>query len=476
MDEQQNTNPRPVNPRRRKRTKMDIFKESYLPVLIAGFTLIFIIVTIVGAAIQGSKRKQLEEEAAVEASIAAQQEQQRLEEEVSQLLATAATHADNYDFDAAIATLRSFSGDSTQFPQLGTMLRQYQDTQNTMVCWNDPGKVVNLSFQLLIADPIRAFADELYGTAYNRNFVTTEEFRLILDQLYRNGYVLVSLDDILTVTETEEGSSFTAKELYLPAGKKPLILTQTHVNYNLFMTDGDGDKIPDKNGAGFASKLILDGSGALVNEYIDRDGNTLTGEYDLVPILNSFLRENPDFSYQGAKAIIAVTGYDGLFGYRTNAEAKERLDTDSYNREVEGAKQIAQALREDGFDIACYTFENVGYGDMSLTQIQYDLQRWKDEVVPILGNVDILAFAQLSDIGDQTPYSGEKFHELMGAGFRYYLGFCQNGASWASVHADHFRQARIMVTGSNLKHQPGWFNGILDPILVLSSTRGEIPQ
>ena len=149
---------------------------------------------------------------------------------------------------------------------------------------------------------------------------------------------------------------------------------------------------------------------------------------------------------------------------------------DAYNQEIDGAKRIAQALRQDGYDIACYTYENVGYGDMSLTQMQYDLQKWNDEVVPILGEVDIMAFAQISDISDQAPYSGEKYNELKNAGFRYYLGFCQEGTLWASAQPEYFRQARILVTGSNLKYNSSWFEGILDPIQILSSTRGDIPQ
>lgn len=475
MDEMQNNESRPVNPRRRKRTKMDIFKESYLPVIIAGLTFIFVLITIIGASVQGAKRRELKEQAEIEASIAAQEEEKRLNAEANQILAQASSYAAGYEYDKAIAVLESFSGKMENYPQLSAALQQYRDTKANLVLWDDPGKVLNLSFQLLIADPIRAFADENYGRAYNRNFVTTDEFRLILEQLYRSGYVLVSLDDIVELRETEEGSAYTARSLYLPAGKKPLILTQTHVNYNIFMTDGDGDRLPDKDGAGFASKLIQSG-GKLLNEYIDRDGNTVTGEYDLIPILNSFIEINPGFSYQGAKAIIAVTGYDGLFGYRTNPGAKEWLGSDAYTQEVENAKSIAQALRDDGFDIACYTYENIGYGDLSLTQMQYDLQRWNDEVVPILGTVDIMAFAQISDISDQTPYTGEKFTELMNAGFRYYLGFCQDGALWADAQPNYFRQARILVTGSNLKYNSQWFNGILDPIQILSSTRGDIPQ
>ena len=471
MDEMQNNNPRPVNPRRRRRTKMEIFKESYLPVIIVGVALIFILVTIIGSAIQSAKRRKISEEALQKPSDNSQQQDQQLAAEASQLIQQADALAAEYYYDEAIATVEGFSGRIADYPDLMAAFQRYCDLKAGCAAWDDPSKVLNLSFQILIVDPLRAFNDEVYGSSYNRNFITVEEFKEILDQLYEGGYVLISKDDIV---ESSNGT-FQAKTLYLPEGKKPLILTQNQVNYYTYMVDGNGDHLPDQNGDGFASKLILDESGKLVNEYIDKNGNTLTGEYDLIPILNSFIAQHPDFSYQGAKAIISVSGSDGLFGYRTNPSAKQWLK-DQYNQEVEGAKKIADALRNDGYEIACYTYDNISYGNKSLTQVQEDLKSWKDEVTPILGNVDILVFAQENDLTENTPYSGDKFDALMDAGFRYYFGFCQNGKLWADVQSNYFRQARIMVKGASLKYNSGWFTGILKPIEILSNTRGTIPQ
>lgn len=474
MDEMQNQENRPVNPRRRKRTKAEIFKETYLPAIIAAAALLFILVCIIGSAVQKSQRnKQAEEYAAQQQAQQEAEERRRLNAEAVTVLNEANAYAANYNYADALLALENFSGDMADFPQLKDAYNRYNDALSTLVVWDDPGKVINLSFQLLIADAQRAFADKNYGTSYNRNFVTTDEFRLILQQLYDNGYILVSLDDIVSV---DPDGGYTAKTYYLPEGKKPLILTQTHVNYNIFMTDGNGDKLPDKDGAGFASKLILDESGKLTNSYVDAQGNTLTGEYDLIPILESFIAAHPDFSYNGAKAIIAVTGYDGLFGYRTNPGASKWLGADAYQEEIEGAKAIAKALQENGYDIACYTYQNVAYGKMSLSQMQADLNKWNDEVVSILGNIDILAYAQISDISGQGVYSGEKYDALTNAGFRYFLGFCNNGAPWADATENYFRQARILVTGSNMAYHADWFEGIFDPDAVLSTSRGTIPK
>ena len=467
----ENSYVRPANPRRRRRTKMEIFKESYLPVLIAGVALIFILVTIIGSAVQGAQRRKLKAQATQPAENTQVQDQQ-LTQEAAQLILQADALAAEYYYDEAIEVVESFSGRIADYPDLMAAFQRYCDLKGNSVAWDDPSKVLNLSFQVLIVDPIRAFSNESYSTSYNRNFVTVEEFKIILDQLYEGGYVLVSKDDIVQVGAD---GTFSAKTLYLPEGKKPLILTQNQVNYYTYMVDGDGDNLPDKNGSGFANKLVVDAAGNLVNEYIDKNGNTLTGEYDLIPILNSFIKAHPDFSYQGARAIISVSGSDGVFGYRTNPAAKDWLK-DKYDQEVENAKKVAQALRDSGYELGCYTYDNTSFGKASLSAIQEELRLWKEEVTPIIGEVDIFVFAQENDLTDNTPYSGDKFQALMDAGFRYYVGFCQNGTIWADVQQDYFRQARIMVKGASLKYDSSWFNGILKPVEILSSTRGTIPN
>jgi hypothetical protein len=195
--------------------------------------------------------------------------------------------------------------------------------RSQLVAWSDPAKVTHLSLQMLIADPARAYQDAQYGEKFLRNFLNTEEFAVILEKLYSAGYVLVNIDDVYVSTTLADGTiGYQNNTIYLPSGKRPCILTQTNVNYHTYLTNSDSDKLPDAGGRGFASKLTFDANGQLTCEYVDSNGQVLTGDYDMIPILNKFIAAHPDFSYQGAKAVIAVTGYDGLFGYRTNSEAE----------------------------------------------------------------------------------------------------------------------------------------------------------
>ena len=470
MDQQQ-------YPRRRQKTKEQIFKEQYLPLIIAGAALVLILVFIIGAISRSVEKNKWKRQAQEAANQTQAEELERLNQEAYQLMSQAAAMAENYDYDGAIAKLDTFSGDVTQFPQLVNKRDEYVLSKSQLVAWDDPSQIVNLTFQMLIADPQRAFNDDMFSYSFTRNFLTTAEFSSVLDELYSYGYILVSLDDFIVRTETENGTTYSTKTLYLPKGKKPLILTQTNVNYHTYLTDGDGDKLPDKGGCGFASKLILDENGKLTNEYVDANGQTHIGPYDMVPILNEFVEQHPDFSFRGAKAVIALTGYDGLFGYRTNPGAKSTFGTDAYELEVENAGKIAQALRDSGYTLACYTYENDSYKDFTAVQIKADMNGWVNEVEPILGKIDVFVFAQNGDIADpNTPYSGDKYTILHDIGFGIFLGFTKEGQSWVYESVDYIRQGRLTLSPNTLKYYSVWFEGILDADDILDPSRIEIPM
>lgn len=60
------------------------------------------------------------------------------------------------------------------------------------------------------------------------------------------------------------------------------------------------------------TKLIVDDKGKIRNEYVEDDGSVSVGDYDMVPLIDRFVEKHPDFSYRGAKGILALTGYNGI--------------------------------------------------------------------------------------------------------------------------------------------------------------------
>ena len=454
--------------RRRKMTRERIIKEVYLPPAILVLTLI-LMVTFIGTSIGRSIRINKEQQAAIQASQEAASN--ALAREAELLIAKANELAKGYDYDGALAMLETFPADKSEYQGLLDAYNAYTQAKAQLKPFDSAATIPNLSFHCLIADPARAFTDKEYGNSYNQNYVTIDEFSKILEQLYANNYVLVDFDSFIVETVGEDGKvTYSTQPIYLPEGKKPFMLTETLVNYELFTIDSDGDWEADKGGDGFASKLVVK-DGKIVNEYVDAQGNVLYGAYDLVPILENFIAAHPDFCYQGARAILAVSGEDGVFGYRTMLSAKTKKGEDYYNQQVAGAKAIAQALRDAGYTIACYTYSNVGYGDISATKIQVDLDNWKKEVKPVLGDVPILVYAKSSDISADGNYEGGKYNVLKSEGFRYFINSAN--VPYAEITVNYVRQSRIMVTGKQMTTKADIFSSYFNAKSVLNELRGK---
>lgn len=455
MENTNQTPPRQPNPRRRKRDPKRIFMESYLPVIIF-VAILFLVVLLIISSCTGKKQRQ---EDARKSSIAAQQAEDEKQSahavEAQKCIESAKALANTYDFEGAVAALDSFTGNIYDFDEMLILRDSYETTMENLVEFT-PDQVVNLSVHVLIAEADRAFSDKNYGSSYKKNFITTDEFSNLLEQLYANGYVLVGMDDLVTETSTDGNTAYTAKTVALPQGKKPLMLTQTQVNYYTYMVDPDGDGVADKNGAGFASRLILQ-NGELKNELVTAEGQTVTGNFDLVPILEDFLETHPDFSYRGARPILAVTGYNGIFGYR--------------NTTLSEVTPVLEELRSRGYTVAFYTYANSDYNASTVSEIEKEVTRWNENIVPVLGSTDVLVYARSADIATPGTYSGEKFNALQRLGFRYYLGFCTDGEPWFVADSTYIRQGRIIVSAANLQDNPEWFEGICDPSAVLVETR-----
>ena len=480
MEMQNNDTPRAVNPRRRKRSKFQIFKESYLPVIIVVLTICCLFVFILGSLSKNLGNDGASNEATTAPTTTTPTTStlsQQLLLEADGLLSQAAVLAADYDYAGAMALLETFSGNIDTHPALRSAHDEYKALHESMVAWA-PSQVVNLSIHMLIADPQRAFHDGDYGTlgdinystSYKKNFITTNEFSAILQQLYDNGYMLVSLSDLYT-QEYDASSGrmvYVEKTLLLPPGKTPVMLTETNANYYVYMVDSSWDNLPDENGDGFAYKLCY-GENGFYNEMINADGTLSTGAYDVVPILENFISAHPDFSYRGARAIIAMTGYDGVLGYRITST---RMSANALEAEKASAAAVVQALRDHGYEIACFTFDNLNYAEESAEKIKADLDSWK-AITDVIGPVDIMVLPKEGDIAtrDEEYNQNAKFNVMYNYGFTFYLG--SGETPWSQVSDRYVRHSRLMVTGSYLLNHPEWYQGLFSAASVLDAARVE---
>ncbi len=451
---------RPPVRRRRKKTKMQIFKETYLP-LVTLVGIILVVIGIIVGCVKLSNRAK-ERKAEQESSLAAQQEAERLAQEAAErgkkLLPQAEALAAQYDYDGAIALLSAFDGDPAQVPGMTEAIEKYRSEKNALVLWEDVGTIPHISFQALVAKPTLAFASGR-GDRYRSNHVTVDEFSAILQALYENGYVLVNLSDVAPNVADGSTSHFEAGQIYLPLGKKPLVLSQLPVNYGF------------PAGHGFAARLTVGADGRPTAEYVNSAGESETGAYDLVPLLDQFIDAHPDFSYRGAKAILAFTGSEGVLGYQTQPSAKDTLGEDAYRQEVAAAQKVAQALIADGYTLACFSYDYVAYGNVTLGEIEDDLSSWAAEIEPIVGKTDVLFYYSGSDIAGTEEYSGSRYDALHDAGFRYFCTLDNEVPAWLQVTNEYVRQARRTVNGSRLTESPELVADLFDAAKVVSKDR-----
>ena len=254
----------------------------------------------------------------------------------------------------------------------------------------------------------------------------------------------------------DENGNITAGEILLPPGKTPFVLSQDDVCYYHYM-DGDG----------FATKLVVDEEGKIRNEYVEDDGSVSVGDYDMVPLIDRFVEQHPDFSYRGAKGIVALTGYNGILGYRTDESYETRpadLDENkvqwldahpdfSLEKEREGAKKVADAMKAEGWEFASHTWGHQNVGQISLEKLQEDTEKFKKNVDPLIGGTDIIIFAFGTDITTEPEYSGDKFEYLKGQGYNY---FCNVDSSqyYVQIRDRYFRQGRRNLDGYRMYYNP----------------------
>ena len=149
----------------------------------------------------------------------------------------------------------------------------------------------------------------------NAWMTTVEEFDRITQQMYDNGYVFVRLRDLVVETKDENGNVTFAPNtnLMLPPDKRAVVLSVDDLSY-----------YHSYKPAGFPERLVLDDNGDVKCLYKTSDGKKHIGDYDVVPRLNTFLKKHPDGAYKGARGMIAMTGYNGVFGYRTDSDYEVR--------------------------------------------------------------------------------------------------------------------------------------------------------
>ena len=403
--------------------------------LIALAAVLVLILAVAGINIQRKQAKR----AAIKAEKAAEIESEEAALDAKRsVISQAETMAEGYDYDGAVALLQSQ-------PNAGT------DSELKSA-------IAKITAEKATTSAVRAFNTKLWSAfdiaGTNAWMTTIDEFDKIIQQLYDNGYVLIRMRDLVTQTTDADGTvHFTAnKSLMLPAGKKPIVLSVDDWSY-----------YHTYEGHGYADKAVLDKDGNVKCQYTDAKGKVSVGDYDVVPRLNTFCEKHPDFSYKGARGLIAMTGYNGVFGYRTDTAYKtgENLDDDqkawlkdhpdfNWDDEVAEAKKIADAVKSEGWEFACHTWGHLSVTNLPVETLEADQDKWQATVANITGKTDTIIFAHGADIGTWKNYDASTnadYAYLKSVGYNFYANVDASSKYWIQIRDSYVRQGRIDCDG-----------------------------
>lgn len=366
-----------------------------------------------------------------------------------EMLETADYQTLTYDYDSAIATIEAWEG-YAEDEELVNKIAEIQAIKDSCVRVNMED-VTHIFYHSLVVDPERAFSPDIYQGQGNYEWMTTiHEFNAITQEMYDRGYVIVGIHDLYNIVTDENGNEvFEEADIYLPEGKKVVILSFDDLSY-----------YHSYDNQGYASRLLVDEDGKVINEYFDAEGNVHYGAYDYVPLLDAFIEEHPDASYRGAKGTVALTGYNGILGYRTDESyTLDNPDLDRNKRvwlennpdfDIEEhralAKEVADAMKATGWTFASHTWGHLRVGDKPLSTLKADNERWQKNIAPLVGETNVIIFAHGQDLGQWGDYdlTNEKVQYFMSAGFNV---FC-NVDSFE--HRTHFGETYLRQGRRNL--------------------------
>jgi hypothetical protein len=279
--------------------------------------------------------------------------------------------------------------------------------------------------------------------------LTTLEFQRILEQLHERGYILVDLPVLFDFSMKDGEVVASRRILNLPKGRKPLVLGIEGLNY-----------YAARLRTGNSISLSLDPKGHVVSTFPSSGGLKTGTDGEAIGILEGFLARNPDFSFNGARGTISLTGYECIFGAITD---KDQIDdrneallsigepTISLSDSMIDANRlevisIIRTLSAHGWTFASSTYGGIDAASASKKRISEDTGKWVAQVEALTGPTNILVYPNGSWLRNDDARTGI----LKEAGFRIFCGIGAN--PYMNIGKDFVFIDRVLLNGYSLKH------------------------
>ena len=326
------------------------------------------------------------------------------------------------------------------------------------------GKIECICVRSLIADTDVAFSGRYHSSNTNLH-LTGKEFERILENLYERGYVLVDVEDLI---DQSDPTFLLERNLKVPKGKKPLIVVIEDLQYG----------VADYR-CGTCRRLVLNDENQVCGEYQNNAGETVVSRTaEAIGLLDVFVEKHPDFTYDGAKGIISVSGHEACFGYLVAAgELEDRnaalsaanlpqltnITNDDIDFAREKVMEIKNVLADNGWKFASCTYSYIA--DCRNTEKQElidDFVKWQDQIGTLFGEVHILVYPN----GNYIYGTDDRAVYFKNRGFRIFFG---GGATPYHIYGDNYLFVdRAMMSYTTL-HRKAYkdlfdYNEIIDPV------------
>lgn len=372
---------------------------------------------------------------------------------LANVLNIAAKQAEGQRYEEAMQTLDEaaplFPDEAALTAKAAEYKQANEVAKNDLVPYSGP--IEHVFTHTLIAFPEIANSSPAMQQALYRDCITPYELKKILPQLYAKGYILIDINLLYTETTDENGNTVPKiGQLMLPRGKKPLILSIDDVVYDA-----------NKMGMGMVDKLIVGEDGRVLSYTKMKDGTeVISDDNEVFPIVDKFVEEHPDFSFNGAKGTLCMTGFQGIFGYRTQRDAPAGTDIEKEKAE---ALKVAKALKDSGWNFASHSYKHGKMkSKMSLESVQDDADKWEREVASLLGETKIFVYPY-GDSLHPGDADNAKLKVLYDKGFRL---FCGVGGSQPYIRVEKDKKSIFMdrrpFDGYSLTHRQESYKDLID--------------
>lgn len=276
--------------------------------------------------------------------------------------------------------------------------------------WDCPvSKLGHIFVHNLVAFPELDLAINPKSSWHDWNNTTVEYVRL-LESIYEKGYVLIDANYIFDY-QYRDGRLIAnlKKSVKLPKGKTGVIISCDNVCFP-----------ENEHGTGRIDKIVVYNGHIASYTYFDDGTEEYSYERDVCDITEQFCLKHPDFSFAGARLMLACSGNAGILGYRTDdSYASKGYDVE---KERAQAREVIKYLKEHGFYFGCHSYAHLDLNSLTGAKLDKEFNSWNTQVKPLIGYTPFYVYP----FGNWVEADTEQYKRLVSEGFHVMYGTSMN--------------------------------------------------